>query len=169
WEVDKIGDGENPDGIPDKYQKKVTFKVVNGTWEDKTNKDISFYVTLLDDNGKWSVNGSARINIPTGMIANYGYENGKWDIEPTQTVSGTDEVIYVYSFEKIAETKPQPTTSQPTPTVKTVVQEKTVYKTQYVEPITLKTGENLTFLGVLSGLCALGFAGTIIFAKKRSK
>jgi len=169
WEVDKIGDGENPDGIPDKYQKKVTFKVVNGTWEDKTNKDISFYVTLLDDNGKWSVNGSARINIPTGMIANYGYENGKWDIEPTQTVSGTEEVIYVYSFEKIAETKPQPTTSQPTPTVETVVQEKTVYKTQYVEPITLKTGENLTFLGVLSGLCALGFAGTIIFAKKRSK
>ena len=169
WKVDKIGDGENPDGIPDKYQKKVTFKVVNGTWEDKTNKDISFYVTLLDDNGKWSVNGSARINIPTGMIANYGYENGKWDIEPTQTVSGTEEVIYVYSFEKIAETKPQPTTSQPTPTVETVVQEKTVYKTQYVEPITLKTGENLTFLGVLSGLCALGFAGTIIFAKKRSK
>ena len=169
WEVDKIGDGENPDGIPDKYQKKVTFKVVNGTWEDKTNKDISFYVTLLDDNGKWSVNGSARINIPTGMIANYSYENGKWDIEPTQTVSGTEEVIYVYSFEKIAETKPQPTTSQPTPTVETVVQEKTVYKTQYVEPITLKTGENLTFLGVLSGLCALGFAGTIIFAKKRSK
>ncbi len=34
WEVDKIGNGEKPDGIPDKYQKKVTFKVVNGTWED---------------------------------------------------------------------------------------------------------------------------------------
>ena len=30
WEVDKIGDGEKPDGIPDKYQKKITFKVVNG-------------------------------------------------------------------------------------------------------------------------------------------
>ena len=52
---------------------------------------------------------------------------------------------------------------------KTVVQEKTVYKTQYVEPITLKTGDNLTFLGVLVGLCTAGFAGTIIFGKKRSK
>ena len=27
--------GENGgDGVPDKYQKKVTFQVVNGTWED---------------------------------------------------------------------------------------------------------------------------------------
>ena len=105
------------------------------------------------------------------MTANYGYENGKWDIEPTEIVSGIEDVVYVYLFDKIAETEsqPQPTTVQPTPTVKTVVQEKTVYKTQYVEPITLKTGDNLTFLGVLVGLCAAGFAGTIIFGKKRSK
>ena len=171
WEVDKIGNGEKPDGIPDKYQKKITFKVVNGTWEDKSANDISYYVTLLDKEGKWNVNGTARINIPTGMTANYGYENGKWDIEPTEIVSRIEDVVYVYLFDKIAETEPQPqpTTVQPTPTVKTVVQEKTVYKTQYVEPITLKTGDNLTFLGVLVGLCAAGFAGTIIFGKKRSK
>ena len=171
WEVDKIGNEEKPDGIPDKYQKKVTFKVVNGTWEDKSANDISYYVTLLDKEGKWNVNGTARINIPTGMTANYGYEKGKWDIEPTEIVSGIEDVVYVYLFDKIAETEPQPqpTTVQPTPTVKTVVQEKTVYKTQYVEPITLKTGDNLTFLGVLVGLCAAGFAGTIIFGKKRSK
>ena len=171
WEVDKIGDGEKPDGIPDKYQKKITFKVVNGTWEDKTSNDISYYVTLLDKEGKWNVDGTARINIPTGMTANYGYENGKWDVEPTEIVSGIEDVVYVYLFDKISETEPQPqpTTVQPTPTVKTVVQEKTVYKTQYVEPITLKTGDNLTFLGVLVGLCAAGFAGTIIFGKKRSK
>ena len=105
------------------------------------------------------------------MTANYGYENGKWDVEPTEIVSEIEDVVYVYLFDKIAETEPQPqpTTVQPTPTVKTVVQEKTVYKTQYVEPITLKTGDNLTFLGVLVGLCAAGFAGTIIFGKKRSK
>ena len=99
------------------------------------------------------------------------YEKGKWDVEPTEIVSGIEDVVYVYLFDKIAETEPQPqpTTVQPTPTVKTVVQEKTVYKTQYVEPITLKTGDNLIFLGVLVGLCAAGFAGTIIFGKKRSK
>ncbi len=169
WELDKIGDGDKPDGIPDKYQKKITFRVVNGTWENKTTADISFYVTLLDSNGKWSENGTARINIPTGMTANYGYENGKWDIEPTEVVSGTSESVYVYSFEKIPETKPQPATPDEKPKVKTVVQEKTVYKTQYVEPITLKTGDNLIFLGVLVGLCALGFTGTIIFGRKRNK
>ena len=169
WEVDKVGDGDKPDGIPDKYQKKITFKVVNGTWENKTTADISFYVTLLDSNGKWSENGTARINIPTGMTANYGYENGKWDIEPTEVVSGTSESVYVYSFEKIPETKPQPATPDEKPKIKTVVQEKTVYKTQYVEPITLKTGDNLIFLGVLVGLCALGFTGTIIFGRKRNK
>ena len=169
WEIDKIGDGDKPDGIPDEYQKKITFKVVNGTWENKSNADISYYVTLLDSNGKWSVDGTARINIPTGMIANYGYENGRWDIVPTEIVSGTEESVFVYSFEKTAETKPHPTTAEPTPTVKTVIQEKTVYETKYVEPITLKTGDNLAFLGVLSGLCAAGFAGTIIFSRKRSK
>ena len=29
------------------YQKKITFKVVNGTWEDKSANDISYYVTCL--------------------------------------------------------------------------------------------------------------------------
>ncbi|MGN0500356.1 MAG: hypothetical protein ACI4HK_04320, partial [Ruminococcus sp.] len=140
-----------------------------GTWENKTNADISYYVTLLDSNGRWSVDGTARITVPTGMIPDYGYENGRWDIVPTEIVSGTEESVFVYSFEKTAETKPQPTTAAPTTTVKTVIQEKTVYETKYVEPITLKTGENLAFLGVLSGLCAAGFAGTIIFSRKRSK
>ena len=98
WEVDKIGNEEKPDGIPDKYQKKVTFKVVNGTWEDKSANDISYYVTLLDKEGKWNVNGTARINIPTGMTANYGYENGKWDIEPKLSVKGTNAETYTYTF-----------------------------------------------------------------------
>ena len=108
------------------------------------------------------------------MTANYGYENGKWDPEPTEIVSGIEDVLYVFSFEKVSETKPEPTTStpttpQPTPTANNIVQEKTVIKTQYVEPITLKTGDNLTFLGILAGLCVTGFAGTLIFGKKKNK
>ena len=71
--------GEKPDGIPDKYQKKITFKVVNGTWEDKSANDISYYVTLLDKEGKWNVNGTARINIPTSPVMR------RWCSMPTPT------------------------------------------------------------------------------------
>ena len=53
---------------------------------------------------KRQVNGTARINIPTGMTANYGYEKGKWDVEPNEIVSGIEDVVYVYLFDKISET-----------------------------------------------------------------
>lgn len=42
------------DGVPDKYQKKVTFQVVNGTWEDGTSAARVTYVTLMKD-GKWDM------------------------------------------------------------------------------------------------------------------
>ena len=84
--------------IPDKYQKKITFKVVNGTWSDLTNADIVRYVTLMTA-GQWAVNGTATLtDIPTGMKANSGYGNGAWDTVPPTTVSGTDEEVYTYTF-----------------------------------------------------------------------
>lgn len=93
--------GEDPDNIPDKYQKKITFRVVNGTWSDLTNADIVRYVTLMTA-GQWDVNGTATLtDIPTGMKANSGYGNGAWDTEPPvppTTVSGTNEEVYTYTF-----------------------------------------------------------------------
>ena len=46
------------DGIPDKYQKEVTFKVVNGAWNDETTADKVIYVTLRDAEGNPSTSGT---------------------------------------------------------------------------------------------------------------
>ena len=89
YSKDAIGGGENggeSDDIPDKYQKKVIFKVVNGTWSDGKTSDIVTYVTLLKD-GKWDKDGTASITAPTGMKANDGFKNGSWDMLPPATVS----------------------------------------------------------------------------------
>ena len=104
YEKDEKGggeDGDDPDNIPDKYQKKVTFQIVNGTWADGTDADKIVYVTLYKDN-KWDANGEGTLTAPTGMTANATYDqaSGKWDTTPPATVSGTADVTYKYSFSK---------------------------------------------------------------------
>ncbi len=104
WEEDKIGtiDPDDGDDVADVFQKKVIFKVVNGTWADNTTADIVNVVNLLDENGNYSKTGQADITgyVPTGMKANYGYGNGTWDVTLPSTVTGTDTVTYTYSFER---------------------------------------------------------------------
>ena len=93
-------DGTESDGTPDKYQKIVIFKVVNGTWADGKYADIVTVVDLKTD-GKYDINGTAELVAPVGMKANDGFEGGEWDdvIPPTQ-VSGTGAEIYTFSFKK---------------------------------------------------------------------
>ncbi len=104
WEKDEIGTTEPDDGdeVADIFQKKITFKVVNGTWADDTTADIIIVVNLLDENRKHSKTGEADIEalIPIGMKANYGYRNGKWDTVPETPARGEAAVTYTYSFEK---------------------------------------------------------------------
>ena len=103
YTADRLGGGdggEQPDEIPDKYQKKVIFKVVNGTWDGTVATDIVKYVTLMTD-GKWDVNGAATIDetlVPSGMIANDGFENGTWDETFPVTVVDTTDVTYTFTF-----------------------------------------------------------------------
>ena len=102
YDADTIGggnEGDESDEIPDKYQKKVTFKVVNGTWDDGTELDLIHYLTLTT-NGQWDINGTAELETETGMIADTGYRNGAWDVTPPDVFSGTDEVVYTFTFEK---------------------------------------------------------------------
>ena len=105
WEKDDIGTNDPNDGddVADIFQKKVIFKVVNGTWANDTTADIVVVVNLLDGNGKHSKNGKADITgyIPAGMKANSGYHNGAWDTTPVSPAMGTDTVTYTYSFENI--------------------------------------------------------------------
>ena len=90
-------DGNESDGTPDKYQKKIIFEVVNGKWADSTTADIVTYVTLTTA-GKWDENGVANLVSPTGMIADAGYGNGYWEIVPPKTVSGTNEEKFTFIF-----------------------------------------------------------------------
>ncbi len=106
WDKDEIGGdpdpGETPDDIADKYQKKITFKIVNGKWEDGTAEDKVYVVDLLTTGNKYSVDGTADITdiIPKNMTANSGYKGGKWDVELPATVSGEEAVVYTYSYTK---------------------------------------------------------------------
>ena len=109
YDADTVGggdDGDEQDDIPDKYQKKVTFKVVNGTWDDGTELDLIHYLTLIT-NGQWDINGTAELETETGMIADTGYKNGVWDVTPPDVFSGTDEEVYTFTFER--ESLPPPT------------------------------------------------------------
>ncbi len=85
-----------PDAPVPQY-KQVTYRVVNGTWADGSSADLTLTVKLGED-------GTATVEVPTGMIALEGYEGGAWDVEPTGTVSGTKPVVYTYTFtEKVEE------------------------------------------------------------------
>ena len=102
YATDSLGGGNNgdeSDGTPDKYQKKVIFKVVNGAWFDGTTEDIVQYLTLIKD-GKFSVDGTATLTAPTGMIANNGYKNGTWDKVVPAEVSDTETLVFTYSFDR---------------------------------------------------------------------
>ncbi len=106
YTIDTIGgdeDGEGSDYIPDKYQKKVIFKIVNGTWVNGATADIVRVVDLKTD-GEYDINGSAELTVPVNMKANEGFEKGTWDLVPPESVSGTDTEVYTYTFLEI--TKP---------------------------------------------------------------
>ena len=97
---------ENGDDIPDRCQKEVIFKVVNGTWSDGKTADKIVYVELTDDDGKWNENGTGHLvatDIPIGMIANTdrNYDDGDWDRTPPTTVSGTNTETFTYTFNPI--------------------------------------------------------------------
>ena len=93
--------GEEPDGIPDKYQKKVTFEVKNGSWNDGTGTDKTVYVTLKNSSGAWDTAGSGTLDVPAvGKEPNDGYKTGKWESDPPETVTGTEDVTYSYRYRK---------------------------------------------------------------------
>ena len=102
---------------------EVTFRVINGSWQDGTRTDKTVTVTLTDGKGTLS-----EADVPSGMTADEGYENGSWNTAPdTAADAVTGYVTYIYSFAKKAEEhvpdteaspdiKPEPDTPKPEPT-----------------------------------------------------
>lgn len=96
---------ESGDGIPDKYQAKVTFRVINGTWANGTTPLQEHVVTLYEqgENGSWVKKQPApTVTVPSGMIAAFGYTGGSWAPAATSgaplTVSEPGEHNYTYTF-----------------------------------------------------------------------
>lgn len=105
--ADKIGPENKPDVIPDKYQAVVTYKVVGGTWKDKTTDDQVQVFTLKTKNketGVWEDVTPAPVlgdTIPTGMISSYSRTASQsWDKDITKDTKVTESVTYTYTFTK---------------------------------------------------------------------
>ena len=89
---------------PIQYNEKaiVTFKVVNGTWANGTTDDK--VVTIPLTKGKGTLKDT---DVPSGMLADAGYENGKWDNEPNTAENAvTGDVTYIFSFAPKTEVQP---------------------------------------------------------------
>ena len=89
---------------PIQYNEKaiVTFKVVNGTWANGTTDDK--VVTIPLTKGKGTLNAT---DVPSSMLADAGYENGKWDKQPNTAENAvTEDVTYTFSFAPKTEIQP---------------------------------------------------------------
>lgn len=101
--ADKIGSENKPDGIPDKYQAVVTYKVVGGTWKDgKTDAQVQVFTlkTKNKETGVWEdANPVLGNTIPTGMISSYSRTASQsWDKDITKDTKVTESVTYTYTF-----------------------------------------------------------------------
>lgn len=105
WEEDVIGEGENPDAgddIPDRYQVIVNFAAVNGN----VNLDRTV-VTLRDETGKPSEEGSGTLNRVAAATANTGYsqESQAWEPEvPRIGMKIIETTTFTATFTAIAVT-----------------------------------------------------------------
>ena len=103
WADDNTGGTDDkPDGTPDIYQKKVTFRIKHGTWTAAAGDDADqvVYVTLVDADGKWDAEGTGILTAPdiTTAAPLARYANGSWDKEVPSEVSGIDEATYTYAY-----------------------------------------------------------------------
>ena len=99
----------------DPISATVTFKVVNGSWDDGTTEDLKVTVAGFEGDQLYL----AVDDVPdVGNKPAEGYAaNGKWDTEPSVTdaeselVSGdpiTKDTTYTYTYEKLPEPEPEP-------------------------------------------------------------
>ena len=103
YDIDAGGPGgSQPDGVPDIYQKKITFSVINGIWGNGLgSQPITVWVTLYDEQGNPSPLGKGTLTAPTGMRPFHGYGGGYWDKIPPTVVYGTNPDSYTFWFTRL--------------------------------------------------------------------
>ena len=100
--ADVIGPDGHGDGIPDKYQKEVTYKVENGAWSGGGTEDVKQVVTFRDEKGSPSANGTAQLTPPALGQPDEGYITGAWDPELPESIGPDGPSEYTYSFKQDA-------------------------------------------------------------------
>ena len=91
----------NGNDIPDSWEYRLTFKVVNGNWNDDSNADIVVYVPFKDKDG----NAIDKVTIPENIPAagdkpNTGYRAGSWDTTPVVGANVAKDTIFTYTYAK---------------------------------------------------------------------
>ena len=164
WREDNIGPDGQADKIPDQYQIKVTYDVVNGTWNDGTNDTIYKVYTLFDENGDPSQDGTVKHELPeVGNAPLEGYTIGEWssNIEYELTHKD-DEAHFTYTYSVISDTDVKPSKPSDTENPKN---ESTVKETK-TENKVVNTAYSTNVLSVL-GLFMLSLAGMLFGVVKK--
>ena len=94
------------DGTPDKYQVKVTYKVVNGAWNDESIDNVVTYLEKYKD-GIMAADGIATLDdtIPAvGDKPAAGYEAGSWNETPALDTTISSDAEYTYTYKLITYT-----------------------------------------------------------------
>ena len=96
---------ENGNGIPDAWEYRLTFKVVNGSWNDGTSADIVTYVQFKNEKtgeafeDKNVVVPATRIPF-VGDKPNSGYHAGAWDTSPYDNYKVQKDTVFTYTYAK---------------------------------------------------------------------
>ena len=104
--LDAKGDKEKPEengnGTPDAWEYRVTFKVVNGEWNNGGSADVIVYVRATDDKGVKLENVTLdKDAIPAiGEKPSTGFHAGAWDKTPVGGDKVENDTVFTYTYEK---------------------------------------------------------------------
>ena len=96
---------EGGNDIPDAWEYRLTFKVVNGEWNDGGNADKVVYVQFKDEKtGKPFKDEAVVVPVtripPVGEKPNSGYHAGAWDTSPYDNYKVQKDTVFTYTYAK---------------------------------------------------------------------
>ena len=96
---------EGGNDIPDAWEYRLTFKVVNGEWNDGGNADIVTYVQFKDKKTGEAFEAEDVVvpvtRIPAvGDKPNSGYHAGAWDTSPYDNYKVQKDTVFTYTYAK---------------------------------------------------------------------
>lgn len=94
---------EGGNDTPDAWEYRLTFKVVNGEWNDGGNADIVTYVQFKDQKTGEAFKDEAVVvpatRIPAvGEKPNSGYHAGSWDTTPVGNDKVQKDTVFTYTY-----------------------------------------------------------------------